>query len=331
MFGFFRVLRDDLALPTDNIRHQNARKKAFIGLSLMVGLVSIIFMPYFGLSLLNSATSAIAASISTLAFTFLAFTPLKHQIRNWIDDIIHPPQPVNIPFQPRDIAKAKQYKEIVDTLVLSKSEPISIQLTKDYLKQLFNLRPHMPLSKDQFEAKWEIFQKKLTEFKKDIITEKEWNKIENLTKLKELSIDAVILSDMMFSILESDIRAENNQVTTKSVAHMLADSDKSYHQKFLNGALVELYNFARGSTYTTCEGRVLMRSKHPSESIPSFYEPGLKNDARKIYNVFIKHGFYQRYGNKAFKKELAAKDVRFDQLIRKDSKRVRKFKAFADL
>ena len=329
MFAFFREIFEDLARSKDDPRHLKARKKAFTALALGIGLICAVGMPLMGYTLVGTLLGTLISMGSTVALTFTLFTPTRQRIVKWIDDIIHPPVPVIIAPPDADNSKAIQYKEIVANLVLAKTEKVDIKIIKDNLKKLFNLRSYMPLSNESFESRWKLFEEKYLAFQKKIMTDKEWIKIENITELKELTIDATILSDMMFAVLENDIRAQGQQVTTKTVANALTDQSKTYYRKFLDGALVGLYNFARGNTHYSTEG-LLIRPIQSPESSPDYYQPGLKNDVRKIYNAFIKQGFYQRYGNKAFAQELATKDPRFEILVRKDSKKTRKFKAFAD-
>ncbi|MGD9591610.1 MAG: hypothetical protein AB7V32_03725, partial [Candidatus Berkiella sp.] len=223
----------------------------------------------------------------------------------------------------------KSYQQIVKHLLGSKSEPVDIDIIKDHLKNLFELRSYMPLPKDKVEERWQNFEQRYKAFQKTITDEKDWNKIENGIALKELTLDAAILSDMMFAVLEKELREEGKEVTTQTVSQALCDQNKSYNARFLQGAIVDLYNFARGNTHYEPDIDLFMRPNRPSETNQEYYENGIKNDVRKIYNTFIKKGFYQRYGNKAFKKELSTKDSRFEKLVQVDSAKVRYFRAYA--
>ncbi len=326
MLTFFRNLKNDLSFPSDDPRFIEARKKALLLLSVGISFITGISMAYLGYSLVSTLLAGVASFALAVGTSFILFTPFRSRVATWIDDIIHPSVEVTIPASSKDAKKTKEYKTIANDLLSNGQNINDVNVIKDKLKTLFNLRAHAPITKEKFELKWTAFHEKYIAFRKSILAEKEWNIKENLDTLKQLAIEGVILSDLMFSVMEKEIREEKNPVTTKTIAAKLSNND--FRNKFIYGLIINLYHTARARLRYNKECEVFLRSNTSCESSPEFYEEPTKNTVRKLYNTFIKDGFYLRYGNKALRNEFLSKDKTLYDWSIKDSKKTRKFDAY---
>lgn len=333
MISFFKTLRRDLKRPSDDDRHILARKKAFAIGATALGLLVATSMAVSGYAFMSIAYYSLMTFTGFFATTFLLFTNVRNIIGQWIDDhIINPPRPITLPNPNRRElgSKTTQYNESVNILKRAKTDTsITIGQIKAELKKIFALRSFTSLSmtQDKFDKLWQSFEKDYKKFKTNITNESDWKKQENLITLKKLAIDAVILTDQLFALLESDIRNDKKDVGTETVAQKLNDQSKIYRRIFLNNALIDLYHFARG--IAVYQHTLTIKSEHSTEYLPEFYQETTKqNDIRKIYNTFIKHGFYLQYGTKAFREQLNNYGNVCNLWTQKDSKKKRKFSVY---
>ncbi len=330
MFRFFKKLREDLRLPRDSHEYMKAKKIAVGILSLAMG-VSLSFGLWFtGFALLSSFVIATSAFALTLSASLFLFTNFKMDVAKWIDDhITNPPRPITLPSVQTDANKIAELKDVLEKINLAKGQPeLDINTIKSQLKQLFDLRSYQLKLDDDLNQEIELFKNKFEMFKKTIQQESDWKNKANLVALKELTLDAVLLSDSLMAKIEQDIRTLRQPVTTNQVADKLTNPHEGYAQPFLYNALVSLYHFARGHAHYA--NSLVFRSMRSTENLPAFYQEGtIQNDVRKIYNCFFKHGFDERYGGKAFRQRLlTAEDPLFEQSTKRDSKKIRKFDAF---
>ena len=329
MFRFFKKLKEDLRLSHDSNDYIKAKKTALVLLSLMLSLSLSIGLVFTGTALLTTFVATMSSFVLTMSASLLFFTNFKKDITNWIDDhITNPPRSITIVPVQANPDKVKELKEAIDNLALAKEQPdIDIHIIKNTLKQIFNLRSYHALTDAEFEEKVKLFKEQFDGFKQNIAQESDWKIKSNITALKRLTLDAVILSDALMAKIEQDIKNENQPVSTNQVAAKLTDANKGYADTFLYSALIGLYHFARGHAYYA--NSLMHRSDFYTETLPEFYQAGsIQNDVRKIYNTFIKHGFDNRYGGKAFRQKLHdTPDDSIEQSTRKDSKKTRKFNA----
>lgn len=335
MISFLKTLRRDLKRPSDDDRHISARKTAFTLLALLLGLGVATSMAMSGSALMSIAYYSLITSISFFASTFLLFTNVRHTLWQWVDDlIINRPKAVTIPNPNPALLKSKdkEYAKSLDILNRAKTDPsISIKEIKEELKKIFAFRSFTSLNitQEKFDKRYKLFEKDYKHFQTSIASESDWKIIENLVTLKKLAIEAVIISDQLLALLEKDILRDKKEINTANVAEKLTSDKKIYRSKFLSATLIDLYHFARGVAVWKHSPR---KSARPTEHLPEFYQEGSKqNEIRKIYNTFIKHGFYLRYGNKAFRNQLnnyGEMGEMYSVWTQKDSKKRRKFSAY---
>lgn len=139
-------------------------------------------------------------------------------------------------------------------------------------------------------------------------------------------IEAMLMSDEMLANMENFLRQAGEKITASSMAKLLANQQLSFCRAFIYSGIIDFYAKLREQGWV--ESKIVLSGARKYEFIASdesvtnklFFTKGSPENAlRKLYNIFIEHGFYQRYGSH-FGKELAAADDRFVNWSTKDSK-----------
>ena len=143
---------------------------------------------------------------------------------------------------------------------------------------------------------------------------------------------SVIFSDQVLAQAEKELRDRNKPISTATVSQLLVNQGKRYPFDFMYLGIIDLYHFTYGKFFIKDNGFLGYPKACPDKAHEAkFYNKGTsENIARKMYNTFVKHGFYQRYGNKAFKEQLLKDDTRFESWTKKDSKKTKKFSGLPD-
>ncbi len=282
-----------------------------------------------GFSLLATVAGSFGIVSLSMATAFRLFPDFRAHVFKAVDDLIHPPVPVILPETVASVDKTAELKGALHSLENLKNEG-DIKDIKSALKKVFELRSYNnAMATEEYELRWEALKDKVENLSKDS------NEIkQNPEKLKEwhtLVLETAILDDALLARLEHSLKEQNEPVSTENVSRLLVDQSKPYAFRFINDSLSSIYLSLRNASSIShgfdATGPI-QRLTFPQDE--AFYQKGnLLNDARKIYNCFMKHGFYQRYGNKAFKYQLLSShpngDQRFELYTQKDSKKNRGF------
>lgn len=331
-----RQFVDDLLSPSYYVRHQMARKQVFMLLSLLVGIFTGISMYYYGFSLAVVALGSAGSLLATAVSSILGFTDERSNFAKFIDDKINPPIAVTIKLSENDIERRNWHQArlalIQETLLsIRSSESIPISRLKENLKRLFKLRSYTTMSHTDLDRLETQFNQNYTNFMKNIKTEADWGLPKNTKQLKSLIVEAVFYSDAVLARMEQEMREAKVAVSTENVAKWLKNQEKRYCRDFLYSGVIDLYHSAKSKL------RVIKNEENEEQLLLSrekdkgYYEAKTdKYVLRKIYNTFIKDGFYQRYGNKAFRYALLKEDGRFEHWTQRDSKKKRTFEPFPD-
>lgn len=323
---------EDLKLPSYYVRHQTARKQAFFFLSLLVGAATGLSMYYYGYVLAKIALGTILSAFATGTTTFMLFTTARDELAKWIDDKINPAIPVEITSN-ADPLKTARRDELIKEIRQTASDPIDIAKLKANLKELFELRSYSTMTQDDLSQICQEFNTKYNSLLENIKSAEDWDKPKTIKGIELLLAESVIYNDAVLARMEQDMREAQESVTTENISKRLIKQSTRYCRDFIYSGIIDLYHQFRARTSVTADG--FLNRAAGNEHSKKFYEANtFDNTTRKVYNTFVKHGFYQRYGNKAFKEQLLKYppegDSRFEHWTQKDSKKTKAFKAFPD-
>lgn len=331
MLRILRQFIEDLRQPGYYVRHQMALRSAFLILGLFVGIGTGVGMYAYAFNLMAVALGAIGAFLTTFSSVLLFNATLRQNFTRWVDDIIRPPVAVTVPEPAPSADNALHRGLLVASLNEFSTNIHSLPLVppiKNDLKQLFALRSYSQIDDAKLNESFTHYRTQLSDLMHDIHSHADWDKPEVVERLKSLMIIAVTFSDQLLACMESEMRHDNVPVTTANVSQRLIDQSRRYCRDFLYAGIVDLYHRARAKYYVDNideHGEGIQHTLPPnSPGIDAFYQDGTPQNAlRKVYNAFVKHGFYQRYGNKAFDYQLRSTvrgegDQRFANWTQKD-------------
>ncbi len=330
MLNTIKQFINDLRLPSHYVRHQNARKQAFLLLGLLVSVASGMWMYYQAATLVNIVLGTSLSFIATSAMLLLSFTDMREGLAKWWDDKIHPPVSIIIPMPDKDLAKTQKRQDLITELTKPENKVSANQIKKlkENLQALFALRSYATVSNADLDKLKRQFDAKNENLLKNIKDPNDWEKPKVIAQLNQLIIEAIIYSDTLLACMEKEMREHKNPVSSENVSKMLINQSKRYCRDFMYSGVIDLYHQARSHIHVQDEFAYFPTDKRFNNK---FYELGTSEYVlRKVYNTFIKHGFYQRYGNKAFNKALTKDDDRFcaDKWTQKDSKKSRTFSPY---
>lgn len=327
----FKQFITDLRTPTMALRHNMAKEAAFVALGLIVGMASGFGMYFFGYTLANAALGALGAAFVTGFIPLMRFTTARAELAAWADDIIDPPVSVTLSSEVDKDKLAKRKQLIKEVLDSKNAEPTAenVAKLKKTLKEIFSLRSHSDMSTTDFKKLTDQFDAKYDALLKSIKSPEDWHKPDTLKQLQSLVVESAIYSDALLAQIEQELREVKKPVSTQNVAKALVERTRNKNDsRFLYSGIVDLYQLARSRLATGGKGSPKFPEK---EDVSKFYEGSTTEGMlRKVYNTFVKHGFYQNYGNKAFRKEFLKPysqfgDQRFDNWTQVDSKKTKAF------
>jgi hypothetical protein len=278
---------------------------------------------------------SIFRNIQTRANSFLsAFSSARASLAKRLDDFMNPAIPVTLP-SVVDPAKLKMRNQLIKDLLdpkKTKTDIKNVAKLKKILKEIFALRSHSNTTQKDLDKMIKQFNEKYTAFRKQIKKTADWTKPNIKQELRQLAIEAVLYSDAVLARLEQDLRDAKKPGTTESVSKSLANQSTDYGRNFMYSGIINLYSHARGRT--TPMGQFVTINIDKKYGAKFYEADSHEGFLRKIYNTFIKDGFYQNYGNKAFKEQLLKSmpdgDQRFEHWTHKDSKKTKTFRPFPD-
>ncbi|KTD47985.1 hypothetical protein Lqui_2249 [Legionella quinlivanii] len=198
----------------------------------------------------------------------------------------------------------------------------SLTAQKNDLKRLIKLRSSYK-PEDGFYARLVHTSRLSREFWHSINKPECWESPEIIEKARQLVLEHIILSDEILADMEYFIREAGFEPTPFRVAALLDNQDLPFGRTFIYSGIVDFYAYFREKGWTHVVNGLLINGK-PAIGF-EFAEPAQTNllffnknspeyKLRKLYNTFIKYGFYQRYGEENgedFRKALSVADNRY--------------------
>jgi hypothetical protein len=309
------------------VRNQFSRAMLCLLAAASLGGATSLFMYGLGYTLAKVFIAASAVAIATGLGAIYRYTRYLHPRFKYA-------MPYRISKVTPDEATLANHRLYIDALLNSKDK--SIKEIKNQLKSLFFLRHHFTLS---YEELRQMEKKADTQFQalhRRIKSSEDWERPEIKQELKMMAIEQTIFTHALLSRVEADIREAKEQITPENISRRIVAQGmtigrywkdepkdlKLYHFSFMGKGIIRLYHIARAKSWVDDQGRLIDAHDWPKRTATAFEEDSALNDCRKIYNVFVKHGLYARYGNEQFKAQLEKDDSRFEKFTRRDSKKL---------
>lgn len=306
------------------VAHQTEKKRAFLMLGLLVAAGTGIGMSYYGYVLTKIFLGTTLSFFATIGVTYSLFTDaLKHLFRS-IDDIINPPRPVTLPYPIADPNKVLEHKALLEEIKAIDCEKIDIRVLKEKFKKLFELRSYFDIDDNALDGLFKEYLESYNNLLNNIKNEKSWDEPEILKKLPWLMTKGIIFSEALLARMEAEMREKEQEINTRSISANLINQSNRFCRVFLYAGAIDLYHVVRGRIFYTTMGdsEDTMTLVHYPKNLDyqsKFYQKeSPENNLRKMYNAFVKHGFYHRYGDKAFMEQLSNDDNRFKLWTEKD-------------
>ncbi|RAP37849.1 hypothetical protein B1207_02335 [Legionella quinlivanii] len=199
----------------------------------------------------------------------------------------------------------------------------SLTAQKNDLKRLIELRSSYKPDAG-FYARLVHTSRLSREFWHSISKPECWENPEIIEKARQLVLENIILSDEILADMEYFIRDAGFEPTPLHVAALLDNQNLPFGRTFIYSGIVDFYAYFREKGWSGVIGGLLINGK-PARGF-KFAEPAQTNSLffnkntqeyklRKLYNTFIKYGFYQKYGEEEegadFRRTLSVADNRY--------------------
>lgn len=285
-----------------------------------------------GLGLLAMNTSAAIAGLSGLATSIITGMGALYQFTRYLHPAMKYQTATVIESFSKD--KAKEHSAILQRL--NKAKNADIKEIKADLKALFNLRSHYKISDKEFSKMGDTIFKRFDTLARTITKSSDWELPDVKKQLKDIAISEVLYSHALLAHLENDMKKSKESITPENISGRLTlqgmagrlmrdNSSKKYrlyNNQFMGNGIIAFYHTLRSRSWFANDQLLSPPSDTP-KAIKAAHTKGSElNECRQIYNTFVKHGFYARYGNKKLRDQLDRDDSRHEKFTRRESKKL---------
>lgn len=229
---------------------------------------------------------------------------------SWLPSYLSPTHPTTLATteQPNNVACQSQVGSIqlrqVVIARLRANEYDSTKALKQDLKQLFALRRYFEPNTAHY-AHCALVSSQISTFLRGLTEPECWNDPATIKQARRLIIESILLTDSVLADMECFLRQAGKEPTALLMAQLLTDQSYQFCRNFIYTGIIELYPSLREKTwlekipYVTVNGKSCYNhfvADRAETNALFFNHETPENVMRKLYNTFIKDGFYQRYG-----------------------------------
>ncbi|WP_133140037.1 hypothetical protein [Legionella genomosp. 1] len=245
-----------------------------------------------------------------------------HTFRSWLSEqLVRFTRATPYPVPQTEEVQEEDRFNVIARLRANQYDSLTAQ--KNDLKRLIELRSSYQPD-DGFYARLVHTSRLSREFWHSINKPECWENPEIIERARQLVLENIILSDEILADMEYFIREAGFEPTPFHVAALLDNQGLPFGRTFIYSGIVDFYAYFREKPWTHVVNGLLINGKpatgfefaEPAQTNSLFFNKNTQEyKLRKLYNTFIKYGFYQKYGEEEegadFRRTLSVADNRY--------------------